>query len=171
MTQFIEKESYKHKFAKELLHKWLSESDIDGDYMGIFPIIWRKNYGVFSELKFYETSDPYYFEQSEGLIPFNPEDAGAGKKDRRGPDPLKFFDPSFNRGKILFVPDITIFHKGTPTIIIEVIHTSWITVKKHKAMLDFFSGINCTVYNLRAEDILRQTGVPEKLPIDSMLVL
>ena len=69
--KYYENESFTHRYAKELLADKLSIIEKINDHCEFNGIKWRKNYGVFKELKFYESSDPYYFELSDGLIPFS----------------------------------------------------------------------------------------------------
>lgn len=145
---YIQRESYLHRFAKNLLAKELKQIDKSNDSCSFGGLSWRKNYGVFTELAFYETSSPYYFELSKGL-----------KDDvNRKTNPLEWFDKSVNRGKILFVPDIVIFHKGTPMIIIEVVHTHALDYKKARTMSEFFEDFYIEIYQVSASEILRCTG-------------
>jgi hypothetical protein len=153
--KYSENESFIHKYAKELLAKKLSEINKNNDSCEFKNIKWRSNYGVFTELKFYETSNPYYFELSDGLV----EHTGFDENniDKRGKNPLDWFDKNYNRGKILFVPDITIFHKGTPTIFIEIVHTHHLEQKKINAIEKFFEGHLIQVYEISARQILGNT--------------
>ena len=154
MREFIEKESYKHLFAKNLLKKWfLQQEETKEDYCKVAQFEWRKNYGIFTELKFYETSDPYYFESSEGLTPDNRHSENG--KDLQKENPENWFDPNFDRGKILFVPDVTIFHKGTPAMLLEIVHRSPLTNQKIKKIRKFFTGYHIELYQIEAEEILR----------------
>lgn len=156
---FEEKESFKHKMAKDLLHGWLSELDkVDG--AELHPFRWRKNYGVYKELKFHETDDPFYFECSKGLFDYD-----KYPEIRDSKEPLEWFDPNYDRGKILFVPDITIFHKGSATILIEVVHKNHVSREKLHRIKNFYSrnGSHLEVYEVDAEEILKQIKVPIKL--------
>ncbi len=151
-----------HKCAKDLLVQWLRDKEDKYGSAGFHTSInhntegltWRANYGVYSELKFYETSDPYYFEHSGGII--NP-----GKKNETNPDSL--FDPSFDRGKILFVPDITAFHKGVAQILIEIVHTNNVSDKKLKEIKDFYGDMYFEIWTINAQSILVNTSVPDWL--------
>ena len=163
MAKFIEKESFKHKLAKQLLASWLRDLDKTQDGCSISPISWRSNYGVFEELKFHETDDPYYFEMSEGLINW---------EIRKGLDlnslpqtNTDWFMQDFNRGKILFVPDITVFHKGSATILIEILHKHCVPDEKLEVINTFFKGYYTTLFEIRAEDILSLTEIPSKIKI------
>lgn len=154
--KFEHKESYKHLAAKNKLTEWLREIDRAEDFCKLLPFSWRSNYGVFEELPFFSTSDPYYFETSGGLIEPGPE------KLKDGYDHKACFDPNFNRGRYLFVPDITIFHKGRAFILIEVIHKSYLTWDKITAIDLFFDG-NVELFSITADEILDKTEVPKKL--------
>lgn len=141
MAKFIENESYKHKLAKELLVKWLTDAN-DNPVTPWGRCVccqfeWYQNHGVHTELKFYENSDQYYFE--------NPPEVP---------------------GRILFVPDIVVFHKGVVGIIIEVVHSNPLSAKKLKDFRNFF-GSYPDIYEIEAEEILRQTKIPEKLKVIS----
>jgi len=163
-TPFIEKESYKHKLAKELLYQWLvNEEERSGDYCTFGPLKWRANYGVFMELKFYETSSIYYFECSEGIKERDMENHDSWPKLISGNE---WFDETFNRGKILFVPDIVIFHKGCPVYLIEVVHKSPVSSEKLDKIRDFFNGGYCAVYQVYADDILNKCNESDKLRFD-----
>ena len=112
-NKFEEKESYLHYYAKEVLFNWLVTEELENDFCNVAQFNWRRNYGVFKELKFFETSDPYYFEMSGGL-----DYEKIKEKDYNNA-----FRDNYDRGKILFVPDITVFHKGTPRYLFEIVYT------------------------------------------------
>lgn len=140
--------------AKDLLVSWLKKEEENSDFCNFCGIAWRKNYGVYSELKFYTTSHPYYFELSEGLIEcgmYHPTNSDI------------CFDKDIDRGKIIFVPDITIFHKGQAQIFIEIVHKSGPTRKKKEDIHKFFDGLCYELYTIKPENILCNTGVPEWL--------
>jgi len=151
---FKENESYLHKAAKHLLSLWLNEEEAKNDFCSFCGLAWRRNYGVYQELKFYETSDPYYFENSDGLIE-------CGMMCRTNPD--ECFEPTAKRGKILFVPDITIFHKGQAMILIEIVHRSPVSGKKLSNIIKFFNGNHFELYTINAKSILVNTGKPSFL--------
>lgn len=153
--KYCETESFTHKFAKKLLFDKLKEIDKLNDYCEFNGLKWRSNYGVFTELKFYETSNPYYFELSNCLLPHKGFDAQGN--DLRGKDTLKWFNDGLDRGKILFVPDIVIFHKGVPNIFIEIVHTHPCEEKKLNAIKKFFEGHLIQVYEVSASEILDNT--------------
>jgi len=148
-------ESYKHKLAKELLYSWLLNCEKEKGFCPKLPFGWRTgNYGVFMELPFYETSDPYYFENSKGLIhPFEVPNSDPNHQDN--------FYKTIDRGRMMFVPDICIFHKGEVKIIIELVHKSPVTEKKINSMMNFFgkehSGFE--LWEIEAENVLVQTNL------------
>lgn len=158
---YQERESFTHRLAKELLAKRLSSLEEADDYCCFNGLTWRRNYGVFTELKFYETSDPYYFECSDGLLPV---------QEREGKDPLDWFDKSYDRGRILFVPDITIFHKGTAAILIEVVETNSVSPQKLEEIQRFYSGHYVGLYEVSARQILSNI-TPELKKCDFKVLL
>lgn len=128
-------ESHKHKLAKETLFKWLDniEKFIPNSPPVRLPFYWRRpNWGVHMELPFYSNSDPYYFECSGHELDEEP-------------------------GRLLFVPDITIFHKGSVKIIIEVVHKNYISAKKEESIYKFFKN-DVQLYSIEADNILNQTN-------------
>ncbi len=158
VEKFVKRESRKHNQAKNILKRWFSEQERLNDSCRVAQFKWRTNYGAYSELMFYETSDPYYFEQSKGLLEY----AGTTKtgRDRRGKNRLKWFDPNFDRGKFLFQPDVTIFHKGVATILLEVVYTNPTSTEKLERIKRFFNGHHVELYDIDAEEILRYEHSP-----------
>jgi len=156
MAKYEKRESFKHLMAKQLLVKWLRDIESKNDHCQLGDLSWRSNQGVHEELPFYETSNPYYFELSGGL---NPErDFDLDKYDYSN-----LWLPNFNKGLILFVPDITIFHKGCATHLIEVVHKSDLTAEKINEIMFFFHGTECPYYQvwtISADHILGQVNQP-----------
>lgn len=99
----------------------------------VSPWIWRRPSPICQELKFYTGSDPYYFEHGR------PE------------------------GPILFVPDITVFHQGAAHLLVEVVHTSEVLEEKLDTIKCFFLDQPVEVWEVTAEEILRQTRPPKRL--------
>jgi hypothetical protein len=165
MKKFEEKESLLHYLAKQTLWKWLDDCD-HGRSKEFSPFSWRSNYGVFMELPFYETSDPYYFECSDGIIDPN-------KFERNEREPLSWFDPHFDRGKYLFIPDITVFHKGTPKYLIEIVNTNPVSDLKLDKICSFFQWHSLEVHQVKAKDILKKdkSCVPSSLKTELILKL
>ena len=106
---------YWHDVARTTLAGWLvmCENESTDTFCKFPPLSWRTNYGVFEELSFHENDDDYYFE-----------------------------NPADKPGKTIFTPDITVFHKGTPRYLIEVITTKYQSVKPKKInrIYNFFNG-------------------------------
>lgn len=172
-------ESHKHLLAKELLFKWLKEIHDDRtiDYsrdhpFGIkLPFNWRRNYGVFLELPFHQTDDPYYFECSDGIYKCGVDhrlDSADIEECDCDRDENNFL-VGYNRGPLLFVPDITIFHKGTATIFIEVVHKNGVSISKANKMLSFFEGHHIEVYEISADTILNTTNKYRNLVFETIV--
>jgi hypothetical protein len=166
MKTFHHKESYKHLFAKQLMYQWLQEyedrwmyNNYDGNpkwrVVQYFPLSWDAGErDMHMELPFYETSDPYYFTKSKGIIQDKYLRAFAST----------MWNPDFNRGKILFVPDIVIFENGRAAYIVEIVHKNSISDYKLKTMLRFF-GNNIAICEISAEWILSQIQKPNRLDV------
>lgn len=159
-NKFVENEGMIHKSAKQKLASWLIQKDQANTHVKtLAQFQWRRNYGVFMELKFHEKDDPYYFELSKGLRPYNGY-SPVSFEDWRGKNPVDWFDPTFDRGRILFVPDIVIFHKGVPNIFIEIVHTNPVSENKIKSIRKFFSGHFIHLYEIKATHILQHRIPP-----------
>jgi hypothetical protein len=153
-------ESYLHREAKHLLWKVCKaqEKHPESDNSGFkspynLPFTWRPNYGVFKELPFHDTDDPYYFECSEGLWGKSPNYELLEKNDFQ-----HAFDPSVKRGKLLFVPDLTIFMKGAAHILIEVVHRNSLKPDKIEAIDKFFNGMCASLWTVDAYQLMCQTN-------------
>lgn len=79
---------------------------------------------------------------------------------------LDIFDPAIDRGRILFVPDICIFHKGVPTILIEVVNKNFLTKNKVQKIAKFFDGHYFQLYQVSAYQIMQMTDSIEKITFD-----
>lgn len=154
MRNFKENESFEHKIAKELLTLWLREAE-DGKFDGIScdfcGLRWNKNAGVFPELPFYETSHPYYFENSGGLDIENYQTRH---------DYATHHIKGFDKGKTLFIPDITIFQRGYVILMIEIVHKSPLTEKKINTMTEFFKDTEAELYTINSRSIMVNTSKP-----------
>ena len=148
-NRFERQESYMHLHAKLVLYGALvAEEKKPDDYSVFGQMKWRSNYGVFCELPFHEKDNPYYFEMSAGIENYDD-------------NPMQRFNPKIDRGKILFVPDICIFHKGTPIYFVEIVHTNSVSEQKKEAISLFFNGYTLMVYEVRATDIMKCTSVEQ----------
>lgn len=154
---FKSRESFLHKAAKEQLFKWLKDAEHespDKDGCSFAQFGWRKNYGVFMELPFHETDDTCYFERS-----------AFASYDHNN----KFVPLDIDRGKILFVPDIAVFHKGEPTMLFEIVVTNPVTEYKIETIKRFYGGSHVEVYEVLAMDIMRLTDKPNRLPCKQII--
>lgn len=77
--------------------------------------------------------------------------------------------PFYDRGPIMFVPDITIFHKGQAKIFIEVVHTNGVSKKKANNILNFFKVNHIEVYEIFADNILNATNKHRNLKFDTII--
>lgn len=141
--------------AKELLHGWLrlADRDLDDQLPKGFstPFGWRTgNYGVHMELPFYDETEAYYFECTPGLV-----ECGLRVDDWRDA-----FKEGYPKGKLLFVPDITIFHKGCPSIVVEVVHKSSVSKSKLDKIIAWGNKhADLEVWEIEADNILNQTNL------------
>lgn len=167
MGKFVHCESFKHKTAKELLATWLRKLDESEDFCSFGDVSWRSNYGVHLELPFYEHDEPYYFESSPGLI------SNSDNPFRKHYNHQEAFDPQqiHLRGRLLFVPDIAIFHKGSPSHLIEVVHKSYPSEKKIQEIQTFFDtkGAGINLLTISADHILGQVQEPKSLSFEKIL--
>ena len=140
-TMFKHKESYKHKLAKSLLAQWLREQDEKNDQCKVAQFEWRSSYGVHEELMFRSTSDPFHFENED------------------------------ESGYPFFVPDITVFHKGSPKYLFEIYHKHNVPQHKTERIKKFFDGYHVELYEISANEILRHDSesVPTKLKCKQLL--
>lgn len=128
-------ESFKHTFAKDLLLRWLRDHERDNKTCNFCGLAWRPNWGIYPELKFYKTSHLYYFE--EGI----------------------------NSGRVLFIPDITIFHKGQAFILLEIVHRNKVSPQKAGRIRNFFGANHYEIYEIEADTILNNTCTPTFLTL------
>jgi hypothetical protein len=145
MGEFIHRESYIHSAAKYRLADWLWMCE--AGYPFILPFVWRPgSRGVYTELPFFERSDPYYFELSKNVL-----------------------DSRADVGRYLFVPDICVFQCGVPVLLIEVVWTNPVTDTKLDLIKRFFNGHAVEVWEVRAEEILRHLGMPRRINAECIL--
>lgn len=149
-TAFVERESNKHYLAKELFAKWCRDAEALARKYNHFTakvaqFEWRPNQGVHTELQFCEFDDTYYLENRY---------PGATPRDGSMHRSNEF-------GRILFVPDISIFIKGEIRIIFEIKHTSGLSEEKLQRIAARLP--NCSIYEIEAEEVLRhdKSIVPE----------
>lgn len=132
--KYVDNQSYLHRKAVSVLANWLRAIERSKKPCKFGQLAWRKNQGVFTELKFHENNSPFYFEH-----------------------------PPLIAGIILFVPDIVIFHQGYPKYIIEVVHTNPPTNDKLFEIFKFFHDLDTEVYTIHASYIMRHTKKPKTI--------
>jgi len=143
----IKTDSYLRTAAKLLLLSALQKvEDNSMDYCEFQGLKWRKNYGVVVNFEFYDSDSEYYFESSSGL--FEPK--------YRNPngDPMEWFDPMFDRGKLLFTVDFAIFHKGLPAIMIHVVEPNYLMADKAEVIQNVMGEGWVQLYQVSATNIL-----------------
>lgn len=119
-------ESYQHLIAKQRLAHWFKQTEnCSEDFCQLVNFSWRKNYGVHVELPFFETSNEYYFE--DGV----------------------------NKGKVLFRPDVTVFHKGVPLYLFEICCNSSVSKSKIRKIMNFFKYNLPYVYEFDVREIVK----------------
>lgn len=164
MKEFKTKESYKHYYAKHLLHKWLCQHEERWVYkyheigrpdtVKYSPISWEADdSNIFRELPFYERCTPFYFSE---LFPCENETGDIR------------IASTETHGKILFVPDITIVTQDRASILIEVVHKSPVSDYKLNTIKRFFNN-DVELYEVQAEWILSQIEKPKYLRLKKLL--
>ena len=140
-------DSYLRTAAKLLLLSELQSVENNTlDHCSFHGLQWRKNYGVFPNFEFYETYSEYYFEDSLGLV--------EPKYRNPNENPMSWFDPMFDRGKLLFVVDFAIFHKGLPAIMIHVVEPNYLMGAKAEAIQKAMGEGWVQLYQVSATNIL-----------------
>lgn len=140
---FIERESFKHKLAKELLSSWLINAEKNRTrhgYCHLAQFGWKKSAGIFPELKFCEHSNVYFFENI-----------------------------SDTSGKILFIPDITVFHKGAPLYLFEIVHKSPPSFDKLICIQEFFHDSYVELHTINADYLLNQIQIPSVIKTKQLI--
>lgn len=133
--------------AKNKFFNILKKENNSGDSSRIGQFYWRKNYGVFKDLKFHKSDDSYYFENSLGLIPYEDRDMHSTCID------IEWFDPKFDRGELVFNAHIAVFHKGSVKYIFEIVEGKDAPRPKLENMCSFFSNY-LNIYQIEADYIL-----------------
>jgi len=169
--RFEEKESYKHRFAKELLHDWISEGFKCNDEYNDCPILfideenhtpinvnWRSD---FIWMEYPITTDfPYLIDEHDcGAYSYNSNCEYRSKG---------LYCPclkcaGFNWSKLRYVADIAIEHKGWVPTIIEIVHKHHIEQNK-KDFINNKKGFSYVgSFEIEADHILGQIMKPARL--------
>ena len=157
-VKYVDRESYKHLLAKELLAKWCRKAEKEARKNNahsakMAQFGWNVNQGVHTELQFCQEDCSYYL---ENRYPGDTPRDGSMQRSN------KF-------GKILFVPDVSIFSKGEIRVIFEVKHTHGVTEKKLNLIKERLT--MCSVYEIEAEEILRhkKNTIPDFLECKTLI--
>lgn len=130
-----DRESLIHKYGKGLLAEELRSKEIGNPKCcELSPFIWRPSYGVYTELPIYTNSSLYYFDY-----------------------------PPKMPGRILFIPDIVIFHQGYPKIIIEVVHKNPPSDEKIERIKLFAKDTDIELHTVKASHIMGKVKTIDNL--------
>jgi hypothetical protein len=148
---FEENESFKHKFAKELLRKWLYEEYVGPKWGGD---------GIYLE---YPIVPSAKLSWSNCLIAYN-YSFGDNRYEYYGNTSIDYH-PSYDQciafGDIpIAVLDVAETYKGIIKRGFEVYHTHMVDSVKLDKLKGLVNGTDFKLYEISAEDILRQTKKP-----------
>lgn len=167
MPQFEEKESFQHKYAKELLHKWLTEN-----WDGV-------DRSANNTIKFIdeETENPAHLIASQAdfifmeypITPVFPllidensscsQVKGINCKYRSTEKYCPCLHCSkFNKFSLEYVADIATEHKGSVGTIIEVTHKNSTSIPKQQRLKECYSA-----FEIQASHIMGQIKKPDRL--------
>ncbi len=141
MKKYSECESFKHKFAKELLHKWLTEGGFDD--IQIHKI--RDGDGVFMEYPLCAKWPNGFNNDFYKNLNFCPSYEDCIKN---GDHPTK-------------VADIAVIHEGTIKQIFEIYHTHRIEKNKINRLSEIWPDMK--IYEISADRILNLTTKPSTI--------
>ena len=171
--QFDRSRYKKYIDARGKLAGWLQDIEKGNDGCGISPLYWRSNWGVHEGLKYHTTDEAWYFETCSGL--WSAQDVFHKRIDSHQQD-VGMAEPKCNtecstciyntdRGGVLFESDISIFHKGSVSYIIEITNKDFpLNKDKVRKMLNFIDiEDTAEIYEIDADFILQQDTVPDSL--------
>ena len=162
--QFVDRESYMHKCAKEVLKKWFDDSKSkNAGYKGIGDIVFRPNRdsGVWLEYPILDFGDGISSLSQNWDEIVSPEYAGG----------ISEFVPTYKqcveRYKIapIAIIDIVCTHKGAPSYGIEICHKNAVSEEKIQKIIDLNEQRNFgfKLIEINASWILSQIEPPSKL--------
>jgi hypothetical protein len=164
-------ESYKHQFAKELLHAWISEgfkcndeyndcpiTFIDEESHRILNVNWRSD---FIWMEYPLTTDfPYLIDEMDcGLYSFNAKCSYRSKGQYCPCLKCK----GFNWQKLRYVADIAIEHKGNIITLIEIVNKHPTEQDKKDFIINRNKWSNVHSFEIEADHIIGQIMKPEIL--------
>lgn len=158
---FIQKESFKHKYAKELLFNWLNEGGFD-DFKTPSGGWWGD--GVFMEYPIVKVPDQHHF---NGTLGFN-YNFGDGRyeyyESKTGHKISPTYQQCVDYGDIpIAVADIAIVHKGNIDAIFEIYHKNKVSDNKINKLIQNFGELNFHLYEISASALLRLTEKPKNI--------
>ena len=162
--QFVDRESYMHKCAKEVLKKWFDDSKSkNAGYKGIGDIVFRPNRdsGVWLEYPILDFGNGISSLSQNWDEIVSPEYAGG----------ISEFVPTYKqcveRYKIapIAIIDIVCTHKGAPSYGIEICHKNAVSEEKIQKIIDLNEQRNFgfKLIEINASWILSQIEPPSKL--------
>lgn len=175
--KFKKKESFTHKLAKELLHKWLTENwgRVDGNIHNTIKFINQKTgnevYVSGSQADFvfmeYPITDcyPNLIDECEKKCSLWDMGEWTGRRDCDYRSKEKYCPclqcKWFNFSKLEYVVDIAIEHKGLVQTIFEIVNKH--PTPSEKVLYLTGQGVNVGVYEISAKHILGQIKKPYRL--------
>lgn len=158
-------ESYKHKFAKDVLAAWLREvaAPYENEWIGFEPIRWRVNrgaphYGVWTEYPICIDSRNHLVGDTSVWDEFADQYFGAHKD-----EPPTYEECVAAKLLPICIFDVAIQHKGSIIYGLEVVHKN----KPSDLKLQYLDRLNYTqVYTIDADWILSRTKRPERLMLE-----
>lgn len=162
--QFVDRESYMHKCAKEVLKKWLDESSDKYGYKGIDDIKFRPNRdsGVWLEYPILDFGDGRS-SLTQNWDEIWPTEYGGGGNSEFVPT-YKQCVETFKIAPIAII-DIVCTHKGAPLYGIEICHKNAVSEEKIQKIIDLNEQRNFgfELIEINASWILSQIEPPSKL--------
>jgi len=169
MNTFTEKESYKHKMAKEVLKQWFSGGKCIGNIGCMSP---NRECGVFLEYPIVKTKDYNSLEYNWDEILVNP----------KIPKEIDPYSNEYHNLQNEYVPtheecislgiypkriiDLVLTNKGVPEWFIEICHKNPVSEKKINELK--ILGMH-NLIEIDAEWILTQVEIPKKLKYKRLL--
>jgi len=158
IMSITQNESYKHKYAKELLFNWFKNGAFD-DYKNVCGD-WHGD-DVYMDYPIIKVEDQDSF---RNIMGFN-YNFGDGRCEHYESLTNYEIAPTYKQcvdyGEIpIAVADIALIHKGTVSAIFEICHINKVSDNKIDKIMQKFDGCICDIYKIKADDILKQTKKP-----------
>lgn len=195
MCSFVERESYKHKYAKNILKEWLDNGLylFDDTYIREHDSgVWHRKSSVFLEYPVsilnekYCSIEPYNslynsWDEIKFQSTFKEDKETIISRDKDGNITETTFNywgkecsgyvPSYEEtiryGETIAVCDLAVIHKGIIRLCIEICHKNPVSEEKIKNL--YKSGLE-NLIELDAEWVMRQVKQPEKIKVKRWLI-